>query len=177
MGSGRGRIVLAGARRRTCAAGLALVALAACLPGRAGPGAVTAGFWNAVRERDDAEARALASRTSADLIDAWDRDYAIRKVVLGAVLQSQSQASVETSLTTVRGELELVVELETYLVREDGHWRVDVARTQRELARGLIAASAAHARDAIAAGVHQMGQALEEGVRELEEVLEDLGEP
>ena len=157
------------------------ILLAACSP--SGPDAreTSRAFWAAVASGDLDSARALASRTSASDLDDWDRETRIRDAVLGEALTNESQAVVETSLVTERGEGELSLVLQTHLVREQGAWRVDVRHTRDELTQAQIAAGIEQVERAVAIGVQQFGKALEEGVREFEramrEALEELEQP
>ena len=59
----------------------------------------------------------------------------------------------------------------THLVREDDVWKVDVDATQRDLARGVVAAVAARVRGALTESAHELGAALQQGLTELEEGL------
>ncbi len=147
------------------------------LPERSDPTEVATQFWDAVHAEDLDLAMEHASLLSSDLRD-WAEGYEIVEFVLGETLRNERSATVETSVLTALGDFEMHPRFLTHLVREDDVWKVDVDETQRDLAKGVVAAVTARVRGALAEGVHELGAALEEGLRELEKgmqnALEDL---
>lgn len=142
------------------------------LPERSDPTEVATQFWDAVRDEDLDLAMEHASLLSADLRD-WAEDYDIVEFTLGKALKNENAASVETSVLTKLGDFEMRPRFQTRLVREGNGWKVDVDETQRNLAKGVVAAVAARVRSALAEGARELGTALEEGLRQLEEGMKD----
>ncbi len=142
------------------------------LPERSDPAEVATQFWDAVQDEDLDLAMEHASLMSSDLRD-WAEDYEILEFTLGETLRNKKSAAVDTSVLTKLGDFEMRPRFQTHLVREENLWKVDVDETQRDLAKGVVAAVAGRVRGALAEGARELGSALEEGLRQLEEGMQD----
>jgi hypothetical protein len=159
-------IALRAALVRALGAWLALAPLLACAPAEPGPAEVAGDFWAALRDGDPAAARAAALAPEPGRLEAL-AERPLAALELGAVLEGEARAVVETSLP---GEREPVV-FYTHLVRTEAGWRVDAGRTAGELRRAELAGAYANAGEALRESGRALGDALERSAREASEAL------
>lgn len=145
--------------------------LAGC-GGSGNPAAVAGSFWEAVREGDHERMAALSSPADRERLERFWKT-APASVQLGEVLRSNGRAAVETELS-YEGHPEVRLRLDTHLINVDGDWKVDLARTRRELAGAWIELGVEQARQAVEEGMAELAEGLEEGLRGLGGAGEEL---
>jgi hypothetical protein len=94
-------------------------------------------------------------------------------VLVGESLSNEESAMVATTLVMLQEGRELDATFHTHLVREDGHWRVDLAASRAELRKGVFVAGMREIGEAVGEGVEEIGEAIREGAREMEEALRE----
>ena len=141
------------------------------------PDEVTRRFWSAIESGDREGARELASSESVRLVEPTleelSTEGAIESVLVGESLSNEESAMVATTLVMLQEGRELDATVQTHLVREDGHWRVDLAASRAELRKGVFVAGMREIGEAVGEGVEEIGEAIREGAREMEEALRE----
>ena len=97
----------------------------------------------------------------------------IRDVLLGETLKNESTAIVRTSMTVTSEAGEILITLNTHLVREQGGWQVDVRETKAEMARAVWAGGMRQLGEALGESLHEFKVALERGVDQMREALRE----
>lgn len=93
------------------------------------PQEVTASFWQAVAEDDAADVVKYSTLTGPEAYDRFDKDWHGYEPQWGRVVIDGDEASVEAKFTNPSADGDRPREFETHLVRRDGRWLVDYART------------------------------------------------
>lgn len=151
------------------------------------PQDVTQAFWDAVVVNDAKGAVKHSTLADASQYDAFGRDWQGLTPSLGKIVIEGDQASVATMLAGPDDSSHSQVD--TYLVREGGEWKVDYARTGTQLGGGPLGALVGHlekngssiteqlkgASDDFAVSMERMGEQLEEAANEIgEQASEDI---
>lgn len=145
------------------------------------PQDVTQAFWDAVVINDAKGAVKHSTLADAAQYDAFGRDWQGLTPSLGKIVIEGDRASVVTMLAGPDESSRSQVE--TYLLRTDGEWKVDYARTGTQLGGGPLGALFGHlenigssiteqlkaASDDFAVSMERMGQQLEEAANQVSE--------
>lgn len=154
--------------------------LSACVQDKT-PQEVTQAFWDAVVVNDAKGAARHSTLADAAEYDAFGRDWQGLSPSLGKIVIDGDQASVVTILAGADGSSRSQVD--TYLVRAGGEWKVDYARTGTQLDGGPLGALFGHleklgssitqqlkaASDDFAVSMERMGEELEAAAGEIGE--------
>ena len=143
-----------------------MLALAACERFDDAPRRISRSFWDAVLANDRSAASALAlAPDAADVAPP----HALTAISLGRILRDEDAALVET--TAVFADERPAVSFHTHLERQDGHWRVDVVETRRDLTRAALGASLEQVRDSLARSANALSETLQRSALEASEAL------
>jgi len=145
----------------------------ACGSSAPSPQQVTRDFWEAVRTGDSEAAQALATPGSARRIDGLAQGRPIEEVLLGDTLEGEDAAIVHTSLVTSVNDSPIHTAFDTHLVREDGHWRVDVPATERALTAAIFASTVDLLGNAVGQGMREFSQAVDDGLAEISQAIRE----
>lgn len=115
-----------------------LLLLSACVDENS-PQDVTKAFWGSV-VRSDAEGVAKYSTLGdAKAYDGFGRDWSGFSPSLGKIIIDGDKASIVTTLSVPGNSVDAYSAVETYLVRQDGGWKVDYDRTGKQFGGGALA--------------------------------------
>ncbi|MEJ2362102.1 MAG: hypothetical protein P8Z75_11865 [Gammaproteobacteria bacterium] len=102
------------------------------------PQAVAKAFWQAVIEHDAVAAAKYSTLTNAQAFTGFDLDWHGYKPEWGKVIIDGDRASIETRFSGLAGNAADKRQCVTYLVRQDGVWKVDYRRTGEDLHGGAL---------------------------------------
>lgn len=122
-------------RFRLMAFFLLAVMLTACFSPKT-PQEATEAFWKAVVKESAAGAVRYSTLKAESEYDAFGQEWQGLKPSLGRVVIEGSKASVITAFTGSEGSE--VRSVTTYLVQQDGEWKVDYSRTAAGMKGGLF---------------------------------------
>lgn len=108
-----------------------LLALAGCAPKT--PQQVAESFWGAVVTSDAGHAVETSTLADERDYDGFSRNWTGFKPSWGRSVVEGDSASIATTLTRPSRSGDKTVEFDTILVRQDGRWKVDYARTAEEI--------------------------------------------
>lgn len=113
--------------------------LAGCL-GPKTPQEVAKAFWQAVIEQDNDEVAEYSTLDDPKTFNGFGMQWQGVKPVWGKVVIDGDQAAIETRFSGLPANDTSTRQCVTYLVRKDGVWKVDYARTGNDLQGGAIGA-------------------------------------
>jgi len=139
-----------------------------------GPVRVAEKFWGALEDGDLEKARYYATEETANSLTMNEEG-------------EDEEADVEFGVATVEGEYTVVpttiiskgdppeptIELETLLVREDGKWKVDVARTMLSMFDDEMGELMEGMTDAMGDAMQNLGKAMTEEMEKLGKKMEE----
>lgn len=145
------------------------------------PGEVADRFWRAVVTQSSAKIRRYVRAADRESLQGDPDVLPVSAYALGRIVIDGEAATVETDVTLDADE-PLNVKIDTVLVREAGHWRVDYAATvnrismQSELARviGQIESFGETLKQGIDKSVDELQQAVPEIERQLSRIEEGI---
>jgi hypothetical protein len=94
-------------------------------------------FWDSVIREDEPSIKKLVKKSDVKSVN-FDKKIKIKRYLLKKAKISENEAIVPTtiyvknSLTNKKGD-EVGIDFDTFLVREEGKWRVDMQKTKRDL--------------------------------------------
>lgn len=144
------------------------------------PDAVAEKFWKAGQQGDTETVNSLVSKDSQANFESDDRPP-FETITVGEVVVDGEAARVDTQITIENDEEPMNVAFDTFMVLEDGEWKVDLDATMIDMTKEIIAMSmkaiGAQFGDAMkdvtkgmAEGISEFGKSLQEFADELEEV-------
>ena len=150
-----------------------VVGLSACADRAPTPERVAQRFWRAVAAGDVRDANELSVRPIDPDLIVRASEVSVSSASFEDALQNEVAAVVPT---TVVWSDELAADpvrlsFHTHLVRRGDAWKVEPHRTQEELVRAVITASAKRVREHVRHGVDELGRALERGTDEISKAL------
>jgi hypothetical protein len=158
-------------RRSNLAVVAAVIVLqAACGSPPPAPESVAKAFWQAMLSDQIEQAGTYASKATITRLPDLEVPSA-DDLLLGEALSNDTAAVVRTSLSTRDEDVALNIVFSTYLVLEEGEWRVDVAATHDEVVRATFAAGMRMVGEAIGEGLEDFGEALEQGAEEVRDAI------
>lgn len=154
-----------------CLLGLMAVLLAGCL-GPKSPQAVTKAFWQAVIDHDVDDVVKYSTLTNVQDYNGFGMDWKGYKPTWGKVVIDGNQASVESSFSGPIGNTSQSRQCTTYLVKQNGVWRVDYNQTSADLRGGALG----HLFGQLNAMGHELSKSLNDSARQLDREIAQLGQ-
>lgn len=138
-------------------------------------------FWRAVAAQSTAKIRRYVRTTDREALDGDAEVLPVAEYALGRIVIDGDAATVETQVT-LDGDKPLSVSIDTVLVREQQHWRVDYAATvnrismQSELARviGQIESFGETLKEGIDKSVDELQKAVPEIEKQLSRIEQGI---
>lgn len=159
-------------RRSGLRLGLAALLLAgACQRFDDTPRQVASEFWEAMQAGDHAAARAVSTPASATSLAALAEESPLQDVDFGEILRNEQTALVET--TAVLEERGVELTFNTHLAHLESGWKVDAAKSRREITRAALAASVAELRRTLSAGTTAVAEQVERSALEISETMRE----
>jgi hypothetical protein len=113
-------------------------------------------FWSAVQSSDAAKVKRYVSHDDAEALESLDDVLPIEQVKLGRTVIDSDRAVVATT-ATLSGDNPVDMPINTYLLLEDGRWKIDYDQTISSVrVNGQIAEIISKVRD--------FGKALQDGI-------------
>lgn len=135
------------------------------------PQEVSQAFWQAVIEHDANGVVKYSTLSNAQAFDGFGLDWKGYKPALGKVVIDGDEARIETRFNGLAGSAAGNRHCETYLVRQNGTWKVDYKMTGNDLRGGALGALFGH--------LQQMGNELSKSLdataKQLNADMERLG--
>lgn len=145
-----------------------------CWLGADSPREIAEHFWQASQDGDMELARTyVSSESSATLKSPDEGGMPLESYSIGEEEIDGDRATVETSMTATMGSQELDIDFHTYLVREDGEWKVDLDRTTGDIVRVAFGVTMEQMGDVVGEAMKGAMEGLAEGMRE---GMEAMGE-
>lgn len=164
--------------------GVVLVSLSACQPGAGDPRETANRFWLSMKTGNTEEARRLVTRDSLPSLDSYLNQPEAGRTPIDEV----NLGTAETRVVTVIYPDALAPDdrraFDTYLLLENGQWKVDAARSTIPQASSISDRQLEELADELSESMHQnlesMQEAMSEGLDLLNEALregsKDMGE-
>lgn len=114
---------------------LTTLVLTGCL-GPESPQEVTQKFWESVISHDVDDAIEYSTLVDAKSYDAFNKKWDGYQSVTGQIVINGNQAEVETELSQINETGKNQQKLNTFLVKQDGQWKVDYVRTAESINGG-----------------------------------------
>ncbi len=131
------------------------------------PEGVADKFWGALIDRDIDKARSYATENSAaSLQENKNNADGEAEITFGEVKTENGKSTIETTMHSSTGEMELNIPMKTFLVQEDGEWKVDANQTMMSMFGGAMGELMEGFGDAMKDSMREMGKAMGEGMRE-----------
>lgn len=131
------------------------------------PESVADEFWGALMDRDIDKARSHATKnTAAFLQENNNNTDGEAEITFGEVNTENGKSTIETSMHSSNGEMELNIPMKTFLVKEDGEWKVDAQQTMMSMFGAAMGELMEGFGDAMKDSMREMGKAMGEGIRE-----------
>ena len=132
--------------------------------------AVAEGFWRAMENEDIEAARSYCTRETAGAVTInKDKEPQDVDVSFGSVEIVDGESHVSTTIVSTNEDGSMMsIPMETILVKRDGEWRVDAARTMMSVFSGAMSVMM----DSMKKGMEEMGQAMAESMKS---AVEDAG--
>jgi len=102
------------------------------------PQQVTQAFWEAVLDKDVNDAVELSTLSDTQHYDAFARDWSGYHAVWGRVVIDENRASVVSELMAPANSGRADRKFITYLIKQDGKWRVDYDQTRLAVNGGVL---------------------------------------
>lgn len=97
------------------------------------PQDVTQVFWEAVITQNVDDVIEYSTLLDAKSFDSFKKNWKGYQLVIGKIMIDGNQAEVETQLSRITDTDENEQRLTTYLVKQDGQWKVDYVRTAKSI--------------------------------------------
>lgn len=114
-----------------------LASLSACMDPDT-PQDVTRSFWQAVADNETDDAVKYSTLTDPKYYDAFSKSWQGYQLSIGRIVVEQNQANIVSDLNSPANSGLPDRNLTTYLVMQDGEWKVDYVRTKEMLDGGAI---------------------------------------
>ena len=111
---------------------LATLILTGCF-GPKTPQDVTREFWEAVITQNVDDAIEYSTLLDTKSYDSFNKKWDGYQLVIGKIVIDGNQAEVETKLSRIDNNSENHRKLNTYLVKQDGQWKVDYVHTTKSM--------------------------------------------
>ncbi len=151
-----------------------VAALSACSVQRDDPRSVTERFWEAIDRQDMQGARALATASSAAMLEDGDSDGGFQEIRIGEATVEGDRARVATYIRFEDADGAGEVDTHTSLVRVDGQWKVDYPVTVAAIVGGTFGQFIRQASEEFMKDMEEAGRVLEEGMEALKRELEKM---
>lgn len=115
----------------------ALLLLTACA--QKSPQEVADAFWTAVINNDAKDAVKYSTLTDVREYDGFSQDWSGFSPSWGKIVIEGDNATIATTLTKSTGSGDKSVSFDTLLIRQDEQWKVDYARTAKQVSGGPFA--------------------------------------
>ena len=144
------------------------------------PAQATELFWAAVQSGNEERVRKLASRETLDAVsDKGTSTPEIESWETGKILIDGERSEVETELT-LSAKKPKTARIDTYLVMQEGHWKIDYASTMKQLDRGNEVGIALNRLDEISSDmIEKLDKSIDEfheAMPVIEEEISKIGE-
>jgi len=116
---------------------LTALVLTGCF-GHESPQDVTREFWEAVITHNVDDAIEYSTLVDATSYDGFNKKWNGYQAVMGKIVIDGNQAEVETELSRLNDTGKNHQKLNTYLVKQDGQWKVDYVRTAESIDGGAL---------------------------------------
>jgi len=135
-------------------------------------------FWEASRVGDTELVRSLvASGSQAKVNEPENRDAPFGDYALGDVSIEDGVAAVETTVEGIEGSTTREVEFNTFLIQEDGTWKVDLDRTTNDMMRVMLGVTMEQLGEMMGEAMGKAMEGMVEGMAEgMKEGMEAMGE-
>lgn len=95
-------------------------------------------FWEAVITHNVDDAIEYSTLVDAKSYDSFNKKWGGYQAVMGKIMIDGNQAEVETKLSRITDTGKSHKKLSTYLVKQDGKWKVDYVRTAESINGGAL---------------------------------------
>ena len=135
-------------------------------------------FWQASRDGDTEVVRSLvASGSKAKVNEPVDGDAPFGDYALGDVSIEDGVAGVETTVEGMDGSTMGEVQFKTFLIQEDGAWKVDLDRTTSDMMRVMLGVTMEQLGEMMGEAMGKAMEGMVEGMAEgMKEGMEAMGE-
>jgi len=97
------------------------------------PQDVTREFWEAVITQNVDNVIEYSTLVDASSYDTFNKNWYGYQLILGKIVIDANQANVETTFSKITSNNENQRKLNTYLIKQDGEWKVDYVQTAKSM--------------------------------------------
>ena len=143
--------------------------------------AVAKGFWDAMNAKDLQAVKSYVTKESADKLQVKDTEAPSNcKVSFGNIKIEDDKTIIDTNMQANDGTTEFNVQMQTILVKEEGHWKVDADQTMMSMFGGamgeMMKGLGQALEEGFKKGFEEMGKSMAEGMQKGVEVMTQTGE-